>query len=108
MCYYLITYVHHACGHDRPTRRHYIDCNMSTCILSMRHKYEDHDCENTCTETMLPDQHIVMESTDDHCDPCSGIHPSAGAAIDIPALPILESVPETDTETQSGDGRHDS
>ncbi|KAH9830001.1 uncharacterized protein C8Q71DRAFT_788217 [Rhodofomes roseus] len=95
MCYYLITYLRHGCGHDRPTRRHYIDCNLIICRLSARHKLADHDCDNTCTETMLPDQHIVMESTIDHCDPCLGIYPPTDPRINLPPLPEMDAEDET-------------
>ncbi|EPT01215.1 hypothetical protein FOMPIDRAFT_44706 [Fomitopsis schrenkii] len=73
MCYWLITYRHFACGHDRQTAENYLDCHMSICTISTFHKQEEHDCVNTCAQQMIADQHIVLYTTDVDCNQCRGI-----------------------------------
>ncbi|KZT72014.1 hypothetical protein DAEQUDRAFT_82832 [Daedalea quercina L-15889] len=72
MCYHLITYCEYACGHQVPTRRHYLDCNRTRCRISVRHQTVEHDCANECDQEMLADQHLVMERSLLICDACAG------------------------------------
>ncbi|KZT72011.1 hypothetical protein DAEQUDRAFT_723656 [Daedalea quercina L-15889] len=80
MCYWLVTYMRYTCGHEQQTGSHYIDCHMSTCVISTHHRQEDHDCANTCLQEMIEDQHIVMERTTVACDVCRGIPPASRSA----------------------------
>ncbi|KAH9942033.1 hypothetical protein B0H21DRAFT_793738 [Amylocystis lapponica] len=73
MCYHLITYVEYACGHQYPTRRHYIDCNDLNCRLSSFHNQSAHNCENECEDIMLEDQRLVMDVMRERCSSCLNI-----------------------------------
>ncbi|KAH9931936.1 uncharacterized protein B0H18DRAFT_833396, partial [Fomitopsis serialis] len=73
MCYYLFTYCEFRCGHQVPTRRHYLDCNRTMCKISVRHKTFEHDCLGGCDQEMLVDQHLVMERRHGDCDACRGV-----------------------------------
>lgn len=101
MCYHLVTYIEYECSHQVLDRRHYIDCNTWTCRLSRFHNPTEHDCAAECTETILPDQSIIMEGRRRPCDTCLGIIPAA------PAAPHGMNGVGVQYESESEDGEED-
>ncbi|EPQ56725.1 hypothetical protein GLOTRDRAFT_39806 [Gloeophyllum trabeum ATCC 11539] len=76
MCYNIITYVHYSCGHRVNTGYHRIDCNGRNCSLSQMHRRDEHDCQSTCRQNMMADQHVIMEQNPNPCDACAAGMPN--------------------------------
>ncbi|KAH7922594.1 hypothetical protein BV22DRAFT_1017002 [Leucogyrophana mollusca] len=72
MCYNIVQYVEYDCSHQSPTRRQTVDCNDSNCRFSGFHQTTEHNCSETCAQSMLPDQGLVMDATSGPCPSCGG------------------------------------
>ncbi|KZP30525.1 hypothetical protein FIBSPDRAFT_725796 [Athelia psychrophila] len=75
MCYNIITYDQHSCGHNCPTRRQKIDCNSPDCLFSRQHITDAHDCSAQCKHRMIEDQGLIMDVKNTPCkQPPCGSH----------------------------------
>ncbi|KAI0714206.1 hypothetical protein C8T65DRAFT_645099 [Cerioporus squamosus] len=71
MCFDIVSYVEWACGFRRNTGRQHLDCRRSICRLSDMHKAGEHDCDNSCTETMTQEHHLVTDTYRAVCEQCT-------------------------------------
>ncbi|EGO20747.1 hypothetical protein SERLADRAFT_399928 [Serpula lacrymans var. lacrymans S7.9] len=76
MCYNIIQYVEYACSHRFVTRRQKVDCNDKKCRFSNMHNAEEHNCINTCLQSMMAAQGLVMDTDNNSCSGCltNGTH----------------------------------
>ncbi|KAJ8594776.1 hypothetical protein M405DRAFT_449728 [Rhizopogon salebrosus TDB-379] len=73
MCYKIIQYGEYSCGHQSVTRQQVVDCRSRNCRFSPSHLSIAHSCGSTCSQTMLPDQGLIMEQFNTSCARCGGV-----------------------------------
>ncbi|KAG2123889.1 hypothetical protein BD769DRAFT_227132 [Suillus cothurnatus] len=73
MCYKIIQYAEYSCSHQTVTRQQVVDCRSRDCRFSPSHQTGAHSCGSTCSQTMLPDQGLIMEQFNNPCRRCGGV-----------------------------------
>ncbi|KAL4250503.1 hypothetical protein ABKN59_006988 [Abortiporus biennis] len=73
MCYHVVPHTDYlGCGHRVPGRAQFVDCNLAKCKRSRYHYPHKHICDDLgCTDMLLPDQCLVMETKTTSCPSCS-------------------------------------